>query len=71
MRKICLHIKNRKCGPHALRHSLATRMLKQGQPLPVISETLGHSDTQITTIYTSVDYDSLKHLFQHGAMIKV
>lgn len=54
-------IKNRKCGPHALRHSLATRMLKQGQPLPVISETLGHSDTQITTIYTSVDYDSLKH----------
>lgn len=56
-----IDIKNRKCGPHALRHSLATRMLKQGQPLPVISETLGHSDTQITTIYTSIDYDSLKH----------
>ena len=53
--------KNRKLGPHALRHSLATRMLKQGQPLPIISETLGHSDTQITTIYTSIDYDSLKH----------
>lgn len=56
-----IDIKNRKHGPHALRHSLATRMLKQGQPLPIISETLGHSDTQVTTIYTSIDYDSLKH----------
>ena len=52
--------KNRKCGPHALRHSLATRMLKQGQSLPVISEVLGHGDTQVTTIYTSIDFDSLK-----------
>ena len=55
-----IDIKDRKCGPHSLRHSLATRMLKQGQPLPVISETLGHSDSQVTTIYTSIDYDSLK-----------
>ena len=55
-----INIKNRKQGPHSLRHSLATRMLKQGQPLPVISETLGHSDSQVTTVYTSIDYDSLK-----------
>lgn len=51
---------NRKKGPHALRHSLATRMLKQGQPLPLISEALGHSDSQVTMIYTSIDFDSLK-----------
>lgn len=55
-----IETKNRKRGPHALRHSLATRMLKQGQPLTIISETLGHSDTQVTTIYTSIDFDSLK-----------
>ena len=51
---------NRKKGPHALRHSLVTRMLKQGQPLPVISEALGHTDSQVTTIYTSIDFNSLK-----------
>lgn len=61
IKKSKIDTKNRKLGPHALRHSLATRMLKQGQPLPIISETLGHSDTQVTTIYTSIDYDSLKH----------
>ena len=54
-----INVNNRKHGPHALRHSLATRLLKQGQPLPIISEVLGHSDTQVTTIYTSIDYDSL------------
>lgn len=55
-----IDVKCRKCGPHSLRHSLATRMLKKGQPLPVISEALGHSDTQVTTIYTSIDFNSLK-----------
>ena len=35
--------------------------VKTRSTFTVISETLGHSDTQITTIYTSVDYDSLKH----------
>lgn len=52
--------KGRKTGPHSLRHSLATKLLKTGEPLPVISEVLGHSDTQVTTIYTSVDIESMK-----------
>lgn len=55
-----IDVKGRKRGPHSLRHSLATRMLKKGQTLPVISEALGHSDTQVTTIYTSIDFNSLK-----------
>lgn len=52
--------KGRKCGPHSFRHSLATRMLKDGEPLPVISEVLGHNDTKVTTVYTSIDFDSLR-----------
>ncbi len=52
--------KGRKTGPHSLRHSLATKLLKSGEPLSVISEVLGHSDTQVTTIYTSVDFESMK-----------
>lgn len=52
--------KGRKYGPHSFRHSLATRMLKDGEPLPVISEVLGHNDTKVTTVYTSIDFDSLR-----------
>ena len=55
-----IEVNGRKIGPHSLRHSLATRMLKEGQPLPVISETLGHSDTNVTTVYTTIDFDSLR-----------
>lgn len=60
IRKAGIKTSNRKEGPHTLRHSLATRLLKQGEPLPLISEALGHSDTQVTTVYTSIDFESLK-----------
>lgn len=35
-------INNRKFGPHAMRHTLASQLLSNGISLPVISETLGH-----------------------------
>lgn len=59
--KTNIDINNRKVGPHSLRHSLATRLLNNGESLPVISAVLGHSDSQVTTIYTSINFDSLKH----------
>lgn len=52
--------KGRKVGAHSLRHSLATRLLKKGEPLPTISMALGHSSTQVTTVYTLIDIDSLR-----------
>lgn len=55
-----IETKGRKKGPHAFRHSLATQLLKKGESLEVISEVLGHSSTQVTTVYTSVDIDSLR-----------
>ncbi|HWK03358.1 MAG TPA: tyrosine-type recombinase/integrase [Puia sp.] len=53
-------IRNRKFGPHAMRHTLATRLLGNGIPLPVISETLGHTATQTTMKYLRVDLNSIQ-----------
>jgi integrase len=50
----------RRHGPHALRHSLATDLLKQNTPLPVISSVLGHTNTESTIGYLRVDTDSLR-----------
>lgn len=47
-------------GCHALRHSAAAIMLASGDPLEVISKTLGHSGYAITAdIYAKVG-DTLK-----------
>lgn len=56
-----IDIANRKHGPHALRHSLASRLLDAKIPLPVISETLGHRTSDSTMLYLRID---LKHLKQ-------
>lgn len=45
----------KKHGPHALRHSLASALLHNDTPLPVISEILGHSDTESTSVYLKID----------------
>jgi integrase len=45
----------KKHGPHALRHSLASALLHNNTPMPVISEILGHTDTQTTTVYLKID----------------
>jgi integrase/recombinase XerD len=50
----------RKRGPHSLRHSLATNLLGFNEPLPVISEILGHSSTASTKLYLRVDFNQLK-----------
>ena len=56
--KAGINTSNRHHGTHALRHSLATRLMEQGESLPVISEVLGHGDTQVTTVYTSININS-------------
>lgn len=52
-------ISRRKFGPHAMRHSLAGQLLKNGISLPVIAETLGHENTQTTMEYLRIDLSSL------------
>jgi site-specific recombinase XerD len=56
--KICF--KNKKHGPHALRHSYAANLLKSKTPLPIISEALGHTSTSSTMLYLRIDVESLK-----------
>ena len=55
-----IDIKNRQHGPHALRHSLAKRLLEQQTMLPVISEVLGHENTESTRYYLRVDLSSMQ-----------
>lgn len=54
-----VNIQNRKFGPHAMRHTLASQLLQNGITLPVISETLGHVNTQTTMNYLRIDINNL------------
>jgi integrase/recombinase XerD len=54
------NIDQKKHGPHALRHSLAGILLEQKTPIPVISEVLGHSNTESTKTYLRIDLESLR-----------
>ncbi len=47
-------------GVHALRHTLASALLSQDVPLPVISSVLGHATTEATAIYLHTDLIRLK-----------
>ena len=59
--KAGLYVEGKKRGPHALRHSLASRLLEEKVPLPVISEILGHTNTETTATYLSISIDQLRH----------
>ena len=51
-------------GPHLLRHSLATQMLRNGVSLDDIGEVLRHLDRNTTQIYAKVDIEALRQLAQ-------
>lgn len=55
-----IHLEGRRSGSHALRHSLANRLLEHEVPLPVISEILGHVNSQTTMTYLRIDISELK-----------
>lgn len=55
-----INYSNRKHGPHSLRHSFASALLKEKVPLPIISEALGHSSMDSTMEYLRIDIDKLK-----------
>lgn len=53
-------IKSRHHGGHALRFSLAQRMLEKSTPMPIISETLGHQGLDVTREYVRIDLPLLQ-----------
>lgn len=54
------NLTQKKHGPHALRHSLAGFLLEKKTPLPVISEVLGHNNTESTKTYLRIDMKALR-----------
>lgn len=46
-------------GTRLLRHNAASKMLKAGTPLPVISSVLGHADPDSTNVYMEADERSM------------
>lgn len=58
--KAGIDINGRRFGPHSLRHSLGFRMLEESTILPVISEVLGHQNTESTRYYLRIDLKSMK-----------
>ena len=61
LRRAGIHYDNeRRHGPHALRHSLAGVLLAKKTPVPVISEVLGHRNTESTRYYLRIDLNSLR-----------
>ena len=47
-------------GMHSLRHTMASHLLEKETPLAVISDILGHIDTDSTAVYLKVDMKKLK-----------
>jgi site-specific recombinase XerD len=47
-------------GLHSLRHTLATKLLREQTPFHVISEILGHATTASTLIYAKADVEALR-----------
>ena len=55
-----IDIKKRHHGGHALRFSLAQRMLDRSTPIPIISETLGHQEVDMTRTYVRIDFTHIR-----------
>lgn len=50
----------KRCSFHMLRYSLASDLIQQGVSLTTISGILGHSELNVTTLYTRLDTPQLK-----------
>jgi integrase/recombinase XerD len=62
VREACRRARVPSNGSHALRHTAATEMLRQGASLPEIGEVLRHREQKTTAIYAKVDRKTLRRL---------
>lgn len=66
-----VNIGNRKSGPHAMRHSLATRMINSGTTLPIIAEVLGHASVQTSMDYLRINVESMRQCATEVPLVPV
>ncbi len=57
--KISMYPKKKR-GMHSLRHTLASRLLEENTPLPIIADILGHISSDSTAVYLKVDISKLR-----------
>ena len=50
----------KKRGMHSLRHTMASMLLEHNTPISIITDILGHIDTDSTSVYLKVDIKKLK-----------
>lgn len=55
-----IKINHRKHGLHSMRHSMASNLLKNNIPYPVITGVLGHDNTNTTKLYLRIDIEQLR-----------